>query len=287
MRRLVPAIACLLFAAGVARTATARAETPLRSLAELKEACREAREPGRRSLYVVQLGQYRFGRATEDGFLPIDTRHNLRAFGGAAALFPSDLEPIGFRASEERQRALREARRAGAKLRVGFFLGFDGEGQPCVLRASVSVSTVRMDVAFVELVDSRGRVIARDDTERLRAWRDDEALDRIEGEGPRVAVEDPWVRQGTVPAEAVAALRAVAPALGRCHARNIANGGERQGRVLVQVQVVGGRIREASVAFTTFGEEALGECVVRVLQRVSLPATTTATFTIPLRFVAD
>ncbi len=264
----------------LALSAPVRAERPLENLRALKEACAEARRPGRRALYVVELERFRFGRSTEEGFLPVDTRRNLRAFGGSAALFPAELEPIGFRANEERQAALRQAREAGAKLRVGFFLGFDGEGQPCVIRPAVSVSTVRMDVAFLELVDSRGRVIARDDTERLRAWRDDEERDRIEGEGPRVAVDDPW--GGSVPEATVSAIRSLSGRLAQCHAAHVGRGGAGRGRALVQLSVDD----EPTIAFTTFSDERFGACLVRVLKRVQLPADT-ARFTIPLRFAAD
>ncbi len=268
----------------MASPGVARAERPLESLNALKEACREARTPGRRALYVVELEGFRFGRSGEEGFLPVDTRRNLRAFGGAAALFPSELEPIGFRANEERQVALREARRAGAKLRVGFFLGFDGEGQPCVIRPAVSVSTVRMDVAFLELVDSRGRVIARDDTERLRAWRDDIERDRVPGEGPRVAVDDPW---GTaVPAATVTAIRGLAEPLGRCHAAHVQRGGQHSGRALVQLTVEGGTLQDPTFAFSTFSDERFGACILRVLKEARLPMTS-GRMTVPLRFAAD
>ena len=265
----------MLIVSSALGTASVRADegAPLGSMGELREACREAREPGRRALYVVDLGRYRFARAGQD-FLPIDTDRNLSAFDGAAALFPAGLEPMGFRAGAERQTALRRARQAGARLRVGFFLGFDGVGQPCVLRSTVAVSTIRMDVAFVELVDSRGRVIARDDTERLRAWQDDVARDHVPGSGPRVAVEDAW---GTRGGEVALAVRAAAPALGRCHAEQIARGGSPSGRVLVRLEASG-----PVVAFTTFEDERFSACVVRSLGQVSGGGAT-----IPLRFVAD
>lgn len=273
---------CALLA--MAWPAGAEAQRALQSLAELKEACREARAPGRRALYVVELQRFRFGRSVEEGFLPVDTRRNLPAFGGAAALFPSALEPIGFRANEERRAALRAAREAGARLRVGFFLGFDGEGQPCVIRPAVSVSTVRMDVAFVELIDRRGRVVARDDTERLRAWRDDEARDHIPGEGPRVAVGEPW---GTTATEAVVtAVRALAGRLGQCHAAHIARGGPASGRSLVQLTVQAGVLQEPTLAFSTFADQRFGACVLEVLKRTQLPMSAGAV-TVPLRFAAD
>jgi len=268
----------------LALAAPARAERPLESLSALREACAEAREPGRRSLYVVELERFRFARSGEEGFLPVDTRRNLRAFGGAAALFPSELEPIGFRANAERQVALRQAREAGAKLRVGFFLGFDGEGQPCVIRPAVSVSTVRMDVAFLELVDSQGRVIARDDTERLRAWRDDEERDRIEGEGPRVAVDDPW--GGAVPEPTLQALRALSGRLAQCHAAHVERGGAGRGRALMQLAIRDGALAEPTIAFTTFSDERFGACLIHVLKRVELPMTS-GSITVPLRFAAD
>jgi len=269
----------------MASPGVARAERPLESLGALKEACQEARAPGRRALYVVELEGFRFGRSHEDGFLPVDTRRNLRAFGGSAALFPSELEPIGFRANAERQVALREARRAGAKLRVGFFLGFDGEGQPCVIRAAVSVSTIRRDVAFLELVDSRGRVIARDDTDRLRAWLDDVERDRVPGEGPRVAVDEPW---GTAVSAAtvVTAIRGLAARLGQCHAAHVGRGGPPSARALVQLTVEGGVLQDPTLAFSTFSDERFGACILRVLKEGQLPMSS-GTMTVPLRFAAD
>jgi hypothetical protein len=274
----------LLPCALLALAAPARAERPLESLHALKEACAEARRPGRRALYVVELERFRFGPTDEEGFLPVDTRRNLRAFGGAAALFPAELEPIGFRANEERQAALRQAREAGATLRVGFFLGFDGEGQPCVIRPAVSVSTIRMDVAFLELVDSRGRVIARDDTDRLRAWRDDEERDRIEGEGPRVAVDEPW--GGASPDGTLSAIRALSGRLAQCHAAHVERGGPERGRALVQLAIDDGQLAEPTLAFTTFSDERFGACLIRVLKRVQLPMSS-GRFTVPLRFAAD
>ena len=269
MRFRVPIVLAWL---ALANSAGASEGPPVRSMGDLRRACHEAREPGRRALHVVELERFAFGAADED-FLPIDTRRNLPALGGSAALFPAGLEPIGFRAGEDRQEALHRAREAGAKLRVGFFLGFDGEGQPCVLRATVGVSTVRMDVAFVELVDGRGRVLARDDTERLRAWRDDEERDRVPGEGPRVAVEEAWGGQPGVSA----AVRSAAPALGRCHAAQLRRGGASTGRVLVRFEASG-----PAIAFTTFDDEAFGSCVTEALGAVSA-----AGVTVPLRFVAD
>lgn len=275
-------LCCALLAIG--SPGAALAERPLESLNALKEACREARAPGRRALYVVELEGFRFARSNEEGFLPVDTRRNLRAFGGAAALFPSELEPIGFRANDERQAALREARDAGAKLRVGFFLGFDGEGQPCVLRAAVSVSTVRMDVAFLEMVDSRGRVIARDDTERLRAWRDDIERDGIPGEGPRVAVDDVW--GNAVPPATVTAVRRLSPALAQCHAAHVRRDGPTEARALVQLTVADGVLQEPTLAFSTFTDERFGACILRVLKDAQL-SMSAGSVTVPLRFAAD
>src|SRR5690606_35920439 len=96
-------------------------------------------------------------------------------------------------ASPERARALRQHARG---LRVGFFLGFDGVGQSCVIRPAVGVTLVRAELAFVELVDGEGEVLAREDSERLRAWLDDEEQDAIAGEGPRAEVSEVSVERG-------------------------------------------------------------------------------------------
>jgi hypothetical protein len=193
-RRGVYALLVCWVAFGASRAAAD--EHVLEDLPSVHEACRRSEEPGRRVLHVLEVPSFRFdGYDREGGRLLVDTRRNLRALRGAVEVLPKDLEDVAFVASPERAR---ELRRRGRALRLGFFLGFDGEGQPCVVRAAVGVTLVRAELAFAELVDADGRVVAREDMDRLRAWLDDEEQDTLPGEGPRAAVVAVAVERGAV-----------------------------------------------------------------------------------------
>ena len=53
-------------------------------------------------------------------------------------------------------------RERGARLRLGFFIGFDEPDRTaCLLRSRHAVTTVRMDVAYVELVARDGTILAK------------------------------------------------------------------------------------------------------------------------------
>jgi hypothetical protein len=249
----------------------------VRDLPALQQACRQAQRPGVRRLHSVIVPHFAFGRYDADErFLLVDTRRNLRALDGAAELFPAELEPLGFQAGPERAQRLRRAAREGARLRVGFFLAFDGHHErPCLIQSAFGVTTVRMDVAFVELVGRDGRAMARQETDRLRAWRETLARERIDGEGPRGALRQASLssRPGGVPERWQRALMAanegpVRPALGVCHAGAIERGGARSGRVVVRLTVepATGRVRAAAVELSTV-ETAGAECVAAEVGR--------------------
>jgi len=268
-------------------SSTASAEETLDSLSALHAACRQAEEPGRRQLYVVDVPRYRFERYDPDAsFLPIDTRRNLRALGGSVELMPAGLESVGFVGGEDRARALRGAE--GTHLRLGFFLGFDGDRQACLIRPSFGVTTVRFDLAYVELVTPSGEVVAREDTERLRAWRDDMERDGIPGEGPRAAVD--------APSEAPAAWRnrlgaeGLARELGRCFGEARQRGAEAEATVLLRLKVDGatGRVQEAEIALSTIRDDAAQRCILETIRSGSLGSsarTGVVELGVPLRFL--
>jgi hypothetical protein len=255
----------------------------VRDLPALQQACRQAQRPGVRRLHSVIVPRFAFGRYDADErFLPVDARRNLRALDGAAELFPAGLEPVGFQAGPERAQRLRRAAREGARLRVGFFLAFDGHHErPCLMQSAFGVTTVRMDVAFVELVGRDGRAMARQETDRLRAWRETLARERIDGEGPRGALRAASLssRPGGVPDRWQQALRAanqgpLRSAIGACHAGAIERGGPGTGRVVVRLTVEppSGRVRAAAVELSTV-EKAGAECVAaEVGRQVRLPS---------------
>jgi len=245
------------------------------SAAAMRTACRDAEGEGPRSLLVVEVPEPGWSFAPEadpgTGFLPVDTRRNLRVFEGRVELLPARLEPVGFYASEERMAELRAVARRGGRLRLGFFLGFDNHhGTLCLVRSSFGVTLVKMDVAFAELLDTQGRVVARDDTERLRAWMDDLERDGVPGEGPRGIFADATLADGPggLPGDWQRALDeanrgAGARALARCHRRGLARGAAPDGQVVLRLAVDGrsGRVDDASVALSSIGDDAEGRCI--------------------------
>lgn len=262
--------------------ARGRAEEALDGLAALHRACREAEAPGPRKLYSVIVPRPRFeGYDPADGTLRLDTRRNLRVLGGAAEIFPSGLETIGFRATEERAEELRRRTR---KVRLGFFLGFDGGRQPCVIRSAVAVTTVRADLAYAELLDERGRVLAREDTERFRAWQDDAERYGLPGEGPRAAVVGATVDGAPAPPAWTQRLgaEAVRAGLTACWRQAIARQGPRDAQMIVRGRVgPGGRV-VAEVELSSLGDDDAEACVLRVVSELPLPGP--ARFRLPVRF---
>ncbi|MEM1417769.1 MAG: hypothetical protein AAGH15_22915 [Myxococcota bacterium] len=248
-------VALFLVLAAAAPAGAQDGERVLTDVQALHAACREAEGAGRRQLYVVTVDAYRLAEFDENlGGLPVDLRRNLPAFGGAAELFPKGLEPIVFRGGEERATALREAAAAGAALRLGFFLRFDGRGRPCLVRAAVSVSTVRMDLAFLELIDGEGQVVAREDTERLRAWRDDMQRDGL-ADGPPASLR---VLEG--PGAADLQTLAVREALSACRP-----GGDEPGPLVLRFRLEAGRVTDVAPALDATGDDQVAACVTRAL----------------------
>jgi hypothetical protein len=294
--------------AGLALPTPAAAQARGRALTELAElhaACRSAQQDGPRALYALTLEPRGYDFApydAEDGVLWVDTRRNLRALGGSAQVFPTGFERVGFDGSAERARLLREARARGARLRVGFFLGFDErDGTLCLLRPAMGVTTAKIDLAYVELVDTDGSVLARQETERLRAYLDDPERQSIPGEGPRGSFEAPAVVSGgrPLPASWRASLVGapsgdLGPRITRCYEAALGRGAERDARVLLRLSVdpETGRVARSDVELTTLGDTEGARCVARALaDGLSLPAAQGASgpveLRLPVRLVAD
>ncbi len=275
--------ALVLLSLTTASTASAQSsDRPLGSLDALQTACRAADEEGNTStLYSVMIdGAWRFEERDED-FLPLDTRRNLRAFAGSVELLPSHMEMIGFVANDTRSAQLESARSSGAHLRVGFFLGFDDpERSSCLIRPRAGVTLVRMDVAFIEIVDASGGTVAREDTERFRSWQDDADRAGIPGTGPRAAVGAASFSDGSaVPDSWARAIRtagagALSRTLGRCHAAGVTRGASPDATIRVRLHVEGrtGRVTESSVEIANIGDTDEVDCIVEAVSHVDLPA---------------
>ncbi len=253
----------MLAIAGLGWSSAADAQETIRRMSDVHAACEEARQDGRRKLYVIEFERFRLRAHNADhGTVDVDTRRNLRAFEGAAEFFPNRLEEIGFVSSPARARELLAvARTIPASLRVGFFLGFDSPSPACVARANIT--TVRFDLAFLELVNGEGEVVAREDTERLRSWRDDEELDGIPGTGPRARIIGATDLSG-VEVSTLTPLRRAEEALGRCFAESRTRGSEREGRLSVRIE---NAPRRASTELSTLADPQLSTCVEEVLAR--------------------
>lgn len=281
--------------------ASAQQATPLRTLDDLKAACRGSAEEGRRRLYAVELSNFQLGAYdAAAGEVEVDAEHNLRLFGGAAEIFTSALEPIAFTAGAERATELRRVAGQGATLRLGFFLGFDNPARrACLIRPAAGVTTARIDLAFVELVSADGHVLARQDTDRLRAWADDEERDGVPGHGPRAAlgeaspigagaISSAW-EQGLARANTGRLLRD----LGRCHAAAVQRGAPGSAEVILRITLEGasGRVVESEVELSSLGDAEGSACVGRVVQsRLRLhadPSLRRLTLRLPVRLRAD
>ena len=260
-------------------------EISLGTLAALHQACRDAEAPGRRVLYSIAVQRFRFAGYDEDySALPVDLRRNLKALRGAAEIFPSGREPIAFLGSAERATELATHQRAGT-LRVGFFLNFDGTRRACLIRPSAGVTTVRADLAFVELIDSGGEVVAREDSDRLRAWLDDAEASRLPGTGPRAAVDAPMVERGTLPAvwRTRSQSRPFQAGVSRCYAEARSRGCAPGGHLYVSVRTDQGQSLSAQVMLSTVRDSALRECIAeRFATLPAAPSPVHATF--PIRF---
>lgn len=240
------------------------------SLETLHEACRSASSRDRAVLYVTQLANFRFHEHdAQRGVLAVDTRHNFRILEGAAELFASGLESIAFPATRERAG---ELRRYGRKIRVGFFLAFDG-GQACLVRPAAAVTTVRIDVAFVELLNGRNQVLAREDTERLRAWRDDTVPE------PGLSFGELEVQEGD--AFVSSALRTKRDGLATCFSRAVSRGASRRAVVTLRLRVAGGRVAHVETELSSLGDREGVECLRTTL--LGSPASGSGLVRVPLR----
>ena len=255
---------------------------------DLRRACEEARIPGRRLLYEVTAPRFRFGAYDEDtGHLPIDFGRNLRVLGGVAELHPAGLREVGFLATPDLARELTDAR-AQVQLRLGFFLGFDGNGQSCIVRSAYGTSLLRADVAYLELVDAEGRVIARQDTELLRSWRDDAASQVA------VVVGEPRLERGRTELSSLrAAVEARAPAMLGCLDDAHRRGAPATAEMVLRFDSMDDGRTQASVALSSIGESEGTECVRAAVAGVSLaeratvllPVTLTVQRALPTRDV--
>lgn len=237
----------------------------LRSHRDIVRVCDEARVAGRRLLYEVVAGRFRFGRYDEEtGLLPVDFSRNLRVLRGMAELHPAGLVEVGFRATPESARELMQSR-AVARLRIGFFLGFDGRGQSCIVRNAHASSLLRADVAYLELVDGEDRVIARQDTEILRAWRDDASSQNA------LVVEAPRLERGQVDLGALrAAVRGQSEVLVACIEAAHERGAPPTADFVLRFETDESARTRVSVALSSLGESEGTECIRAAVAGLSL-----------------
>jgi hypothetical protein len=266
---MIRALGSAMLLLALAAPVRVRAEDVLTSVPAVHAACEATRQQDRSPLYVLEV-DYRLGPDPDGGRVLVDTRRNLPALEGHVSLLLTGLEPIAFEATDAEATALREAAEAGARLRLGFFLGFDEPTRSaCLVRSVHGVTIVRADLAFAELVRD-GERLARMETDRLRAWLDDQEDLAIPGQGPRGAVGDASFDNAQPPPEAwQRALQAsgVRARIAQCHAEGVARGAAPEGQVVVRLNVEArtGRIRRADVAISSIGDAGEGECIARAL----------------------
>lgn len=264
----------------------------LGDLTAVHAACRSADEEGVHDrLYSLVLDGAvnlvaREGDEEGEVLYTIPDARSLRAMGGAVQLVPSHLEPIAFVANEERARSLEVARAHGARVRLGFFLGFDEpERRSCLVRASQAVTAVRVDVAFVELIEADGSVVAREDHDRLRAWSDD--AERSASREPEASVGAPTTNGQPAPDAWTRALRttAVTRQLLACHVAGVANGASREAMVQVRLRVDAraGHIDDAVIEVGNVGNDEENACLLRAVRGVELAGVPSAPGNVDVR----
>ncbi|MCA9573783.1 MAG: hypothetical protein R3B40_14995 [Polyangiales bacterium] len=251
-----------------------RGGSPVSDYGGLEQACEGARDTGPRRLYqvMVESGDWQFAAYDEGrGALPVDARPSLRVLAGVAAFLPSGLERLEFPVDEEGAATLRERSARGA-LRVGFFLGFDGQpARACLVRGPATQSLVRGDLAYLELLDADGALVVRAEYDRLRAWADDPARVEVPGEGPRVVFGDPTsAHRGVRPAAAwIDPVRGRAAHIARrCYEPALARGARAHAMVVVRLTVDGstGDVRAADVELSTLGDAEGARCIADALR---------------------
>lgn len=153
-----------------------RVGTYVASLGELASACERHERLGadENELLVVDFPA-ELSRGDDGVWL--DTARNLRAFRGSAEFLPRDLEALVLPANGD---FAAELTAEAQTVRVGFFLDFDRRGQACLLRSASAVSVIRFDWAFVEIYSESGVLLARQDTELLRAFEERGEMPELE-----------------------------------------------------------------------------------------------------------
>lgn len=285
-------IAASALAASIGASRACAQERALTDLTAVRGACQAADDEGVHDrLYAMLLDraaslEVRPGQAEGLTHYVLQGARNLRALGGAVQLVPSHLEPIVLVANEAMTRAIEVARARGVRVRLGFFLGFDEpDRRACLVRARQAVTTVRVDVAFVELLDATGAVVAREDHDRLRAWSDDPA--RSEARGPEARVGAPSVGNAAAPEAWARALRA--PALAQqllaCHVAGLERGVPRDAMVQARLRVEArtGRVEAAAIEVGNVADVEENVCLVAALGGLTLPPIASATGTLELR----
>ena len=276
----------LLGALPLAQRAQAQ-DRHLEALTAIHDACAQAEAGENDVLYSVLLDgptQLEVIAGVEEGevVFAVTGVRNLRAFDGRVQFVPSHLERVGFIAGGERAQTLEVARARGVRVRLGFFLGFDQpERRACLVRPPQSVTAVRADIAFVEMIDADGSVLAREDNDRLRAWNDDPARQRQDDAagvvvGPptaNITLPEPWTR----------AFRTagITRALLACHAAGVEReasapgsgaSDEAMAQVRMRVDARTGHIEDAVVEVGNVADEAENTCIVAALREATLPA---------------
>ncbi len=241
----------------------------LTSIDEVHQVCEEARDRTTPELLVIEVEPGWSLSASESG-PRIDGRRRLAAFDGHVSLHLTGFEPIPFEVPEEIRGSLAQRVAQGARLRLGFFLGFDDRRrQPCLVRNAHAVTIVRADVAFAEILDGERR-IARSEHDRLRAFNDDQETFAVPGQGPRGAVGDArFVNGAAAPASWQQALEAepTRAQISQCHAEGLGRGAAPEGQVVVRLNVETrtGRVRRADVALSSVGDDGEAECIARAV----------------------
>ena len=263
--------------AGVAHAQDQRLE----ALTAIHDACHQAEAGENDVLYSVMLDgptELEVLAGDEEGqvVFAVTAVRSLRAFGGRVQFVPSHLERVGFMAGGERVQALEVARARGVRVRLGFFLGFDEpERRACLVRPAQSVTAVRADVAFVEMMDADGNILAREDTDRLRAWNDDPNRQR-QDDTAGVTVGPPSAANVTLPETWTRAFRGapMTRALLACHASGVQRTASHEAMAQVRMRVDSrtGRIDEAVVEVGNVADEEENTCIVRAVREAQLPA---------------
>lgn len=321
-----PLALCLLLGVALAAPAAAARERALASVRDVCVVCWAARPAERMSfagdavvrgqararhdearlraletVYKVEVpaAAYGFGEYDPDeGILAVDTRRNFRLFDGRVELYATGNEGVAFELAADRAAALVAGHRGGRqKLRLGFLIAFDEpESEPCLIRPAGSF-TVRADLAYAELVDAGGRVVARMTTERL----DEVVPDAGDLDTPGAGQSPPPAGQVTVTPPTITGdprrrgaidqwvssegSGAIAALLEPCRVL-----GARSGRVVGSLAIAmdveaSGAPANLRVEVDSMSNEALSACVLEKLGTLRLPAgRSRVQMTLPLLF---